>query len=210
MPRMVHCGAAGWPRGAFCAVIPLRRAVSILFLRQAGPFLGGKPPRASGLLRRRLWLRSACHAPRTVTIEEAAAQRLPFPPDRKYPLPEIQNPNLQSQGSGGGGGGDMRSTMAFMLLAVAVFFGYQFFFAKPKPDQQPPAQTQSQAVPPSAPARPGQRETAEGQSPNAAPAAQAPATTPQISASLETYTTSKTSSTRLSSPIVARRSKTGF
>ena len=105
-------------------------------------------------------------------------------------MPEIQNPNLQSQGSGGGGGGDMRSTMAFMLLAVAVFFGYQFFFAKPKPDQQPPAQTQSQAVPPAAPAPAGPAgPTAEGQSPNAAPAAQGPATTPQIAASLETYTT---------------------
>jgi hypothetical protein len=64
-------------------------------------------------------------------------------------LPEIQNPNLQSQGSGGGGG-DMRSTMAFMLLAMAAIFGYQYFFNKPKPDQQPPAQTQSQPAAPNA------------------------------------------------------------
>jgi YidC/Oxa1 family membrane protein insertase len=99
-------------------------------------------------------------------------------------LPEIQNPNLQSQGSGGGGG-DMRSTMAFMLLAMAVIFGYQFFFAKPKPDQQPPAQTQSQPAAPAASAAPA----APGQAPNAAAAAQAPSATPQISASLETYTT---------------------
>ncbi len=99
-------------------------------------------------------------------------------------MPEIQNPNLQSQGSGGGGG-DMRSTMAFMLLAMAVIFGYQFFFAKPKPDQQPPAQTQSQPAAPAASAAPA----APGQAPNAAAAAQAPSATPQISASLETYTT---------------------
>ena len=42
----------------------------------------------------------------------------------------------------------MRSTMAIVLLAMAAFFGYQFFFAKPKPDQQPPAQTQSQPAAP--------------------------------------------------------------
>ncbi|MGD0737998.1 MAG: membrane protein insertase YidC [Terracidiphilus sp.] len=97
-------------------------------------------------------------------------------------MPEIQNPNLQSQGSGGGGG-DMRSTMAFMLLAMAAIFGYQYFFAKPKPDQQPPAQTQSQPAAPNASAAPA----APGQAPNAA--AQAPSATPQVSAPLETYTT---------------------
>jgi YidC/Oxa1 family membrane protein insertase len=99
-------------------------------------------------------------------------------------LPEIQNPNLQTQGSGGGGGGDMRSTMAFMLLAMAAIFGYQYFFAKPKPDQQPPAQTQSQAATPPASAAPA----APGPAQPAAPA-KAPAATPQITASLETYTT---------------------
>ncbi len=97
-------------------------------------------------------------------------------------MPEIQNPNLQSQGSGGGGG-DMRSTMAFMLLAMAAIFGYQYFFAKPKPDQQPPAQTQSQPAAPNASAAPA----APGQTPNTA--AQAPSATPQVSAPLETYTT---------------------
>jgi YidC/Oxa1 family membrane protein insertase len=99
-------------------------------------------------------------------------------------LPEIQNPNLQSQGAGGGGGGDMRSFMTLMLVAMAVFFGYQFFFAKPKPDQQPqPAQTQSAA--PAATAAPA----APGQTPGSAESTQAPSTTPQIAASLETYTT---------------------
>ncbi len=98
-------------------------------------------------------------------------------------MPEIQNPNLQSQGSGGGGG-DMRSTMAFMLLAMAAIFGYQYFFAKPKPDQQPPAQTQSQPAAPAASGAPA----APGTAPNAA-SSQAPSATPQIAASLETYTT---------------------
>jgi YidC/Oxa1 family membrane protein insertase len=99
-------------------------------------------------------------------------------------LPEIQNPNLQSQGSGGGGG-DMRSTMAFMLLAMAAIFGYQFFFEKPKPVQQPPAQTQSQATAPATSGAPA----AQGPTPAVAAPARAPAATPQISASLETYTT---------------------
>jgi len=61
-------------------------------------------------------------------------------------LAEVHNPNLQSQGSGGGGGGDMRSTMAFMLVVLAVFLGYQYFFAKPKPEQQTPPATQSQTA----------------------------------------------------------------
>jgi YidC/Oxa1 family membrane protein insertase len=99
-------------------------------------------------------------------------------------LPEIQNPNLQSQGSGGSGGGDMRSTMAFMLLAMAVIFGYQFFFMKPQPVQQPPAQTQTQSAAPSASAAPGQSPAATVSAP-----AQAPAATPQIAASMETTTT---------------------
>jgi len=97
-------------------------------------------------------------------------------------LPEIQNPNLQTQGSGrGGGGGDMRSTMAFMLLAMAAIFGYQYFFMKPKPEQQPPAQTQSQTQP-AAPAAP----SAQGQTQPAAASAQPSVATPQISASIET------------------------
>jgi YidC/Oxa1 family membrane protein insertase len=99
-------------------------------------------------------------------------------------LPEVQNPNLQSQGSGGGGGGgDMRSTMAFMLLVLAVFLGYQYFFAKPKPGQ-PPAQTQSQSQPStqSSPPVPGPAPSASAPSP-------ASGATPQIAASLETNTT---------------------
>jgi len=80
----------------------------------------------------------------------------------------------------------MRSTMTLMLIVMAVFFGYQFFFAKPKPDQQQqPAQTQSQTATPAVPAAPA----APGQPPNSTAKAKAPEATPQIAASLETYTT---------------------
>jgi YidC/Oxa1 family membrane protein insertase len=76
----------------------------------------------------------------------------------------------------------MRSTMAFMLLAMAAIFGYQYFFMKPKPDQQPPAQSQSQPAAPAAP-------SAQGQAQPAAASARAPVATPQISASIETGVT---------------------
>jgi YidC/Oxa1 family membrane protein insertase len=82
----------------------------------------------------------------------------------------------------------MRSTMAFMLLAMAAVFGYQYFFMKPKPDQQPPAQTQSQAASPTGPSA-SAPPAAPGQPPNTATTAQGPAATPQIAASLETNTT---------------------
>jgi len=99
-------------------------------------------------------------------------------------LPEVHNPNLQSQGSGGGGG-DMRSTMAFMLVVLAAFLGYQYFFNKPKPpDQpsdQPPPVTQTQPAAPVAQAAPGPAPTTA--------TAHAPSATPQITASLETVTT---------------------
>ena len=98
-------------------------------------------------------------------------------------MPEIKNPNLQTQGSSGGGGGDMRSTMAFMLLVLAVFLGYQYFFAKPKPEQQPPAQTQSQtqSQPATPAARPRPARRSRPRRPRGPPCA-----TPQISASAET------------------------
>src|SRR6185437_15886518 len=66
-----------------------------------------------------------------------------FAIDRNRPLPEIHNPNLQSQGPGGGSGGDMRTTMAFIVLAILLFFAYQYFFT-PKPASNQPAQTQPQ------------------------------------------------------------------
>jgi YidC/Oxa1 family membrane protein insertase len=88
----------------------------------------------------------------------------------------------------------MRSTVAFMLLAMAAVFGYQYFFAKPKPNEQPPAQTQSQPAASASPAAPGQtpNAAAPGQAPSAASStttSTTSSTTPQIAASLETDTT---------------------
>jgi YidC/Oxa1 family membrane protein insertase len=104
-------------------------------------------------------------------------------------LPEIRNPNLQTQGSGGGGsGGDMRSTMGFALLLLVVLLGYQYFF-KTKPETTPTAtQPQSQVQQPAGqqagavPNQPGQAESVS------APV-QASAVTPAIAAALETETT---------------------
>ncbi len=102
-------------------------------------------------------------------------------------MPEIRNPNLQSQGSGSGsGGGDMRSTMGFMLLVLAVFLGYQYFFAKPKPEEQAPAPQQTQPAPSGA--QSAQSPSASA-APSARPAAAPAAATPQIAAAIETATT---------------------
>jgi len=98
-------------------------------------------------------------------------------------LPEVHNPNLQSQGSGGGGGGgDMRSTMAMMFIVLAAFLGYQYFFAKPKPQDQPPAVTQTQPAAPVSQAPPGP-------APKAASTVQPSSAAPKISASIITTTT---------------------
>ena len=75
-------------------------------------------------------------------------------------MPEIQNPNLQSQGSpgGSGGGGDMRSMLALASFFVVIFLGYQIFFNKPKPETAPtqqPAQTQTQPSATNAVQQPG-------------------------------------------------------
>jgi len=106
-------------------------------------------------------------------------------------LPEVHNPNLQSQGSGGGGGGgDMRSTMTMVFVVIAAILGYQYFFAKPKPEEQPPAVTQTQPVAPAAPAA----QASQGTTPTAATAqhrgaAQQPGAAPQIAAAGVTTTT---------------------
>ena len=93
-------------------------------------------------------------------------------------MPEIQNPNIQTQGPGGGSGGDMRSTIAFFALMLAVLVGYQFLF---KPGSTPAPQTQSQ---------PAQTQTSQPapEQTSAAPtqaAATTPQTTPAIGASVE-------------------------
>jgi len=113
---------------------------------------------------------------------------VPLDQDRKFPLPEYQNPNLQQQGGGGpsgGGGGDMRSMLYFGLLAILVFFGFQYFI-KPKPPAPAP-QTQTQTAP-------AESQTTAGQPAAGAPAApsgkvRAPAAAPVTVASSETQTT---------------------
>jgi YidC/Oxa1 family membrane protein insertase len=107
-------------------------------------------------------------------------------------LPEIQNPNLQSQGPGGGGGGDMRGTIFFMLLVFTAILGYQYFFAKPpKPDQPATTQTattQTQTAQNAAPQSPaaGESGTPADQSANTKPLRSGP--TPTITASGESDT----------------------
>ena len=103
-------------------------------------------------------------------------------------MPEVHNPNLQSQGSGGAGGGDFRSTMAIMLLVFAAILGYQYFFAKPKPEEQPPAATQSHPATPSAQTAAG-APGSSGSSKPAAASAHPAAPAPQISASQESELT---------------------
>jgi len=103
-------------------------------------------------------------------------------------LPEIQNPNLQTQGPGGsgGGGGDMRSTIVFFGLMLAVLIGYQFLF-KPASSPAPqtpaqPAQTQTQTQP----SQPSSTQTTSG--PAQAQAAGTSAT-PAVAAATESTTT---------------------
>jgi YidC/Oxa1 family membrane protein insertase len=69
--------------------------------------------------------------------------------------------------------------MAFMLVAMAIFLGYQFFFAKPKPEEQPPPPAQSQPAAPAA--QPAQSQTQKA----SAPSAKAPPAAPQIVAAAE-------------------------
>jgi YidC/Oxa1 family membrane protein insertase len=107
-------------------------------------------------------------------------------------LPEIHNPNLQTQGSGGGSGGDMRSTIAFTVLILVVLLGYQYLF---KPTPPPAPQTQLQAAQPAAQQtgqQAGQQASqqsapAQAQLPGAS--AQAVAATPSIDAAIVTDTT---------------------
>jgi YidC/Oxa1 family membrane protein insertase len=104
-------------------------------------------------------------------------------------LPEIRNPNLQTQGPGGGSGsgGDMRSTLLFTMLLVVVFLGYQYFFNKPAPPTTPTAaQNETQQAQTAAQATTGQAAPGQPSQPQAAGAA-APA--PTIAAALETQTT---------------------
>jgi len=100
-------------------------------------------------------------------------------------LPELSNPNLQSQGPGGngGGGGDMRSTMLFMLLMLAVMLGYQYFFKAPQQQNQ---QQQQQQV---AQQQQQQQQAAVSAAANAQLAAVSQSSTAAIAASAEAQTT---------------------
>jgi YidC/Oxa1 family membrane protein insertase len=88
-------------------------------------------------------------------------------------LPEIRNPNLQTQGpAGGGSGGDMRSTMAFAALMLVVLFGYQYFFKPKQAETTTTPQTQSQqasqsAMLPAGTSQPAQPQLTAGAAPQA-------------------------------------------
>ncbi len=102
-------------------------------------------------------------------------------------MPEIRNPNLQTQGPGGGGGsgsgGDMRVMLGLTLVALLAVTAFQYF--KPKPAEPLPAQpAQTQSTPP-APAASGSGPTSPGEKAGAAAAPQLPA----ITAASETETT---------------------
>src|SRR5579875_4158998 len=107
-----------------------------------------------------------------------AACGRPVNPTGSHPLPEIRNPNLQTQGSGGSGG-DMRSTLVFWLVLMLALFGYEAFFNKPKPQQ--PAQSQGQRQSAQPPAAQG----AASQPQAAGAGAQAAAPMPAVSAASE-------------------------
>ena len=96
-------------------------------------------------------------------------------------MPEISNPNLQSQGPGGGGGGDMRGTLLFTIVILAVLLGYQFFFKPQSQPQKSPQQTQSQSQTQNAPQAAAQ--------PAQVSSAQPLAATPSVAASSEALTT---------------------
>ncbi len=102
-------------------------------------------------------------------------------------MPEIHNPNLQSQGPGGGGsGGDMRTTMIFMLLVIVLFFGYESFFKPKSPAPTPPEQTQQVQPAPKAAAPATQPGVS---APSAAQTATRKTTAPAITAASQSYTT---------------------
>jgi YidC/Oxa1 family membrane protein insertase len=101
-------------------------------------------------------------------------------------LPEIRNPNLESQGPGGGGapGGDSRNLILFMFVALAAVMAFQYF---KKPEATPPAQQaqQSQQTPQQTASSSGQAADAGSNAAIVAPSA----STASITASSETTTT---------------------
>lgn len=103
-------------------------------------------------------------------------------------MPEIKNPNLESQSPGGrgGGGGDFRSLITFMVLAVTLLLAFQYF----KPKQESPApstQNQSAQSAPAGSVPSGAADTATT-APAAASTTAAAAATPAITAASESET----------------------
>jgi YidC/Oxa1 family membrane protein insertase len=99
-------------------------------------------------------------------------------------LPEIRNPNLDSQGPGGGApGGDFRSLILFTFLALAALLAFQYF---KKPEPTAPVQQNQQAQQQSAPqqAAPDSTQETAGKVSAAVPAKAA-----AITASAESTTT---------------------
>jgi len=98
-------------------------------------------------------------------------------------LPEIKNPNLESQGPAGrgSGGGDFRSLLTFMVIAVTLLLGFQYF----KPKQDSPASTAQTQQSAQAPA-PG---AASSPTSDVAAASAATAPVPAVTAASETETT---------------------
>ncbi len=98
-------------------------------------------------------------------------------------MPEIKNPNLDSQGPGGGGnsGGDLRSLITFTVLALVLLLAFQYF----KPKQDAPA-TPTAAQQHSAPAA---ANTAPAASGGGSSAPLGSAGMPAVTAQAETETT---------------------
>jgi len=110
---------------------------------------------------------------------------VPLLNDRKNSLPEIRNPNIDSQGPGSAGpGGDSRSLILLMGLVLVAVMAFQWF-KKPDASQPTPQQVQqSQQAQQAAVSSTGS--AASGTTPPSQPVA---ASAAQITASSETSTT---------------------
>ncbi len=100
-------------------------------------------------------------------------------------MPEIRNPNVDSQGPGGGApGGDNRGMMLFMLLALAGVMAFQYF---KKPDTSSPASQNPPAAQQSL--QPGAASSTPGSGQGSSQIGAAAATAASVAATSETATT---------------------
>ena len=190
LPRTGRCAARAWPSGGCCAAIRLPAEASIRFRRPGNTrmqdlFPTNRYHRKSGGL-------TGCSLELTGRIL----------------CPKFSNPNLQTQGPGGGsGGGDMRSTIAFTLVILVALLGYQYFF-KPTPPPTPTPQTQSQsqrAAAGQAAAAGRARQSQRRRRSRHGVSAAAGSDTRRSARPANPISRSRTSFTRSSSPIAARR-----